>query len=139
MCTEESRAQKPPLKLLFCPEKPTAESWSALLYWEYAASFYSPLNRFHKLLKQLPLLSAEDDVMVPDRVPEEILREDSGILHLEEHLSAAQVPSVLVLQEGRLLAEHAPEVCRGLEDSYIAFCHLPVNGDTYSGFEMCPQ
>lgn len=80
--------------------------------------------------------TAEDDVVVSDRVPEEIVREDSRIHHLEEHLSAAQVTSVLVLNEDCLLAEHAPEVCRGLEDSNIAFCHLTVNSDSYSRFEM---
>ena len=54
--------------------------------------------------------TAEDDVVVSYWVPEEIVREDSGILHLEENLSAAQVASVLVLYEGCLLAEHTPEV-----------------------------
>ena len=80
--------------------------------------------------------TAEDDVVVSDRIPEEIVREDSRIHHLEEHLSAAQVTSVLVLNEDCLLAEHAPEVCRGLEDSNIAFCHLTVNSDSYSRLEM---
>ena len=37
--------------------------------------------------------TAEDDVVVSDRIPEEIVREDSRIHHLEEHLSAAQVTS----------------------------------------------
>ena len=59
--------------------------------------------------------TAEDDVVVSDRVPEEIVREDSRIHHLEEHLSAAQVTSILVLNEVRLLAEHTPKVRRGLE------------------------
>ena len=78
------------------------------------------------------MLSAEDNVVVPDRVPEEILREDSRILHLEEHLGAAQVASVLVLHEGRLFSEHTYKVRRGLEERDIAFCHLPVDGYSYS-------
>lgn len=80
--------------------------------------------------------TAEDDVVVSDRIPEEIVREDSRIHHLEEHLSAAQVTSVLVLNEDCLLAEHAPEVCRGLEDRDIAFGHLSMDGDSNSRFEM---
>ena len=82
------------------------------------------------------MLSAEYDVVVSDRVLEEIVREDSRILHMKEHLSAAQVTSVLVLHEGGLLAEHTPEVCRSLEDCDISFGHLSVDGDSNSRFEM---
>ena len=46
------------------------------------------------------MLPAEDNVVVSYWALEEIVREGSGILHLEEYLSAAQVASVLVRNEG---------------------------------------
>ena len=89
-----------------------------------------------ELLEYLPVLSAEDDVVVSYRILEEVVREDSMIPHLQEHLGAAQVASVLVLHESCLLTEHSPEVCRSLEERDISFSHLPVNGDSYSRFKM---
>ena len=63
--------------------------------------------------------AAEYDVVVADRVLEEIVREDSRIPHLQEHLGAAQVASVLVLKQFRLLTELTADLCGCLDDCDI--------------------
>ena len=59
--------------------------------------------------------AVKNNVVVPNRIPEEVFRKHHRILHLKKDLSAAQVTSILVLNEVRLLAEHTPKVRRGFE------------------------
>ena len=59
-------------------------------------------------------------MVVADRVPEEVFRKNFRFFHLKKHLCSAEIPSILVLQQFRLLAEHTAEVGGCLEEGNIA-------------------
>ena len=75
-------------------------------------------------------------MVVADRVPEEVFRKNFRFFHLEKNLSSAEIPSILVLQQFRLLAEHTAEVGGCLEERDISFSHLAVDGNAYSRLKM---
>ena len=75
-------------------------------------------------------------MVVADRVPEEVFRKNFRVFHLKKHLSSAEIPSILVLQQFRLLTEHTAEVGGCLEEGNIALGELTVDGNAYSRFEM---
>ena len=59
-------------------------------------------------------------MVVAYRFPEEVFRKNFRFFHLKKNLSSAEIPSILVLQQFRLLAEHTAEVCGCLEEGDIA-------------------
>ena len=69
-------------------------------------------------------------MVVADRFPEEVFRKNFRFFHLKKNLSSAEIPSILVLQQFRLLAEHTAEVGRCLEEGNIAVGQFPVDGNS---------
>ena len=71
-------------------------------------------------------------MVVADRVPEEVFRKNFRFFHLEKNLSSAEIPSILVLQQFRLLAEHTAEVGGCLEERDISLGQFLMESEVSS-------